>query len=128
MAVSFILGKIYGIAGIIMGTVSSMFVIAVLWKPYFLFKHGFKNSVLNYWKGLFPILIVFTVTVFTVNFLVDNFFYRQSSLSIIDWILHSTKISILVLIIYGTLLYCFIKSFRVFVYRVRALIMKKINL
>jgi O-antigen/teichoic acid export membrane protein len=128
LAVSFVLGKIFGIAGIIMGTLSSMFVIAVLWKPYFLFKHGFHKSVLIYWKGLFPILLIFIITAVSVNFLVDKFFVSDSSLGIIDWILHATKVSALVLIIYGSLLYFFIKSFRVFVFRVRGLIMKKINL
>lgn len=127
LAVSFILGKIYGIAGIIMGTLSSMFIIAVLWKPYFLFKHGFKKNVLTYWKGLLPILLIFALSAFTVNFLVDKFFVSHSSLSIIDWILHSTKITILVLVIYGTLLFSFIKSFRVFIYRVKNLIMQKIS-
>jgi hypothetical protein len=127
LGVSFILGKIYGIAGIIMGTLSSMFIIAVLWKPYFLFKHGFNKNVLTYWKGLIPILVIFALSGFSVNFLVNKFFITDSSSGIIDWVLYATKITVLVLTIYGTLLFCFIKSFRVFAYRVKSLIMKRIN-
>ena len=41
LVISFIFGKIYGIAGIVLGTVVSMFLIAILWKPYFLYKNGF---------------------------------------------------------------------------------------
>ena len=44
-----ILGRIYGITGVLLGTTISLFLIICIWKPYFLYKHGFKSSVSSYW-------------------------------------------------------------------------------
>lgn len=42
----------WGIIGILLGKIVSLFIIIVLWKPYYLFSHGFKESVVIYWKGV----------------------------------------------------------------------------
>ena len=68
LVVSLTLGSIYGISGVVSGTVSSLFIIGVLWKPYYLYKYGFKKNVFIYWKGLIPILISFVLSCFLVNF------------------------------------------------------------
>lgn len=44
-----ILGSIFGIAGVLLGTTISLFLIICLWKPYFLYKYGFKMSVIEFW-------------------------------------------------------------------------------
>lgn len=41
-----------GITGILLGKIVSLFLIVVLWKPYYLFHDGFKVSVANYWKRI----------------------------------------------------------------------------
>ena len=57
LGISIILGRLYGILGIMIGTTISLSVIAVLWKPFFLYKQGFKESVLEYWIGFIKFLL-----------------------------------------------------------------------
>ena len=118
LIVSFIFGKIYGIAGIVVGTVSSMFIIGIIWKPYYLFKHGFKKNVMAYWVGLTPILVIFIASTFIINYLIGSFITVDGEVSILEWIFYATKVSLVVVLIYGSLLFCFIKSFQVFCYRI----------
>ena len=46
---SIILGSIYGITGVLLGTTISLFLIICIWKPFFLYKNGFKLSVNEFW-------------------------------------------------------------------------------
>lgn len=49
LIISLVLGYFYGISGVVIGTVVSLIAIAVIWKPYFLYKEGFKESSKEYW-------------------------------------------------------------------------------
>ena len=42
----------WGIIGILLGKIVSLLAIVVLWKPYYLFTAGFKESVSIYWRGV----------------------------------------------------------------------------
>lgn len=42
----------WGIIGILLGKIISLFFIVVLWKPYYLFSQGFKESITTYWNGI----------------------------------------------------------------------------
>lgn len=44
-----VLGNSWGIGGVLLGTTASLLLIICLWKPYFLYKEGFKSSVKSYW-------------------------------------------------------------------------------
>jgi O-antigen/teichoic acid export membrane protein len=51
VSITIIGGLKWGIIGILLGKITSLFAIVVLWKPYYLFNSGFKESVLIYWRG-----------------------------------------------------------------------------
>ena len=53
------LAPFYGIVGILLGKVISVFFIAMFWKPYFLFSTGLKKSVAVYWHGMIPYYTIF---------------------------------------------------------------------
>ena len=55
---SVILGKYWGINGIISGMIISQTLIILIWKPYFLFSRGIKRSVRSYWALFFKHLIL----------------------------------------------------------------------
>lgn len=44
------LGYYWNLSGVLAGMLVGMITIVVFWKPYFLFRCGFKKSVFNYWK------------------------------------------------------------------------------
>lgn len=124
LVISFIFGKLYGITGIVLGTVISMFLIVILWKPYFLYKNGFKKSVFLYWKGLLPMMLAFLASAFIINFNKDYFFYDTVNITLLNWVIYAIQITVAVTIIYGTLLYFFVPGFKVFCKRVLNLIVK----
>lgn len=49
IGIAVVLGIFYGISGVLLGTTASLMLIICLWKPYFLYKEGFKSSVKSYW-------------------------------------------------------------------------------
>ena len=52
LSVTIICGLKWGIIGILLGKIASLIPIVVIWKPYYLFTAGFKESVSIYWKGV----------------------------------------------------------------------------
>ena len=59
IGITLALAPFYGIVGILLGKIISVFFIAVFWKPYFLFSRGLKKSVAVYWRGMAPYYIIF---------------------------------------------------------------------
>ena len=59
IGITLCLAPFYGIAGILLGKILSVFFIAIFWKPYFLFSQGLHRSVSIYWKGMAPYYIIF---------------------------------------------------------------------
>lgn len=51
ITVTILIASKYGIIGILLGKIVSLLVIVVLWKPYYLYSRGFKDSIIDYWKG-----------------------------------------------------------------------------
>ena len=52
VTITIIGGLKWGIIGILLGKIVSLLAIVVIWKPYYLFTSGFKESVSIYWKGV----------------------------------------------------------------------------
>lgn len=52
ISVTIVCGLHWGIVGILFGKITSLIPIVVIWKPYYLFKFGFKLSVNVYWNGV----------------------------------------------------------------------------
>lgn len=52
VTITIVCGLKWGIIGILIGKLASLVPIIVIWKPYYLFTSGFKESVTIYWKGV----------------------------------------------------------------------------
>lgn len=85
LSVTLILGPYFGIVGILIGKISSLIVINVFWKPYFLFSQGFHKSVWVFWRGMVPLYIIFAIfTCFSIlakQYVIDV--YADSFLTLI---------------------------------------------
>ncbi|WP_422104548.1 hypothetical protein [Winogradskyella sp.] len=127
LVVSIIFGKLYGIAGIMLGTFSSLAVIVLLWKPYFVYKRGFEKSIWEYWKGFLLLSVVLIVSSTLIHFIASNYLTVNVS-SFLGWSFSAVKISALIIIIYGSLLYLFSVGFRNICLRFKALIFSKIGM
>ena len=61
IAITICLAPFFGIVGILLGKILSVFFIAMFWKPYFLFSRGLQKSVVVYWRGMAPYYIIFVL-------------------------------------------------------------------
>ena len=59
LAITFSLAPFFGIVGILLGKILSVFFINVFWKPYYLFSRGFQLSVKTFWRGMAPYYLLF---------------------------------------------------------------------
>lgn len=58
----FIAGSYIGIEGLLIAKITSTTLILVIWKPYYLFKDGLKDSLKLYWMGVSRYLLIFILT------------------------------------------------------------------
>ena len=67
LAITLTLAPFFGIVGILLGKIISVFFFNVFWKPYYLFSQGFHKSVWEYWRpmttyfSLFFLFVVFSI-------------------------------------------------------------------
>jgi O-antigen/teichoic acid export membrane protein len=61
LAITLLTAPKLGIVGILLGKIVSVTGIAIIWKPYFLFKKGLKIPYGNYLKGILPYYLIFTI-------------------------------------------------------------------
>lgn len=75
ITVSLCLAPLYGIVGILLGKIFSVFFIAIFWKPYFLFSKGLNKKVSIYWRGMIPYYTFFflftTITLIIRYYIID---------------------------------------------------------
>ncbi len=57
-----IAGSLWGIAGILLGKIVSVFFIVIFWKPYYLFKCGVKLPYSIFWNGTIRYYLIFAVS------------------------------------------------------------------
>ena len=85
IVVTLCLAPFYGIVGILLGKVTSVFFIAMFWKPYFLFSKGMKKSVRIYWQGMSPYYIIFALFL-CVTLLLRYFVIEPQAMSLLSLI------------------------------------------
>ncbi len=64
LTVTLCLAPFFGIIGILLGKIISVFFIAMFWKPYFLFSQGLHQKVSVYWRGMLPFYLTFFIFTF----------------------------------------------------------------
>jgi O-antigen/teichoic acid export membrane protein len=86
--VTIVCGLQWGIAGILLGKITSLIPIVVIWKPYYLFTYGFKKSVLIYWKAVIRNYAIscfaFVTSLLTIQLIPINPYHSFS-----QWLLYS---------------------------------------
>ncbi len=58
ITITIAVGWFYGLVGILLGKIISMLILVVLWKPYYLYKKGFNDSINYYWCNISKHLII----------------------------------------------------------------------
>lgn len=97
-------GMFFGLAGVLSGGVVSLLVIVWGWKPYFLFKRGFKIKQSVYWLNLFKYYAVTASAMFLTYYFCDTMFMIEPAASFASWIMYALISTIFFIIIYGGML------------------------
>lgn len=86
ISITLCLAPFYGIVGILIGKIISVFFIAMFWKPYFLFTKGLMQPVTDYWYGIFPyyaIFVFFTLITLLIKYtMIDVYVISMTKLFI----------------------------------------------
>ncbi|MCA0132695.1 lipopolysaccharide biosynthesis protein [Winogradskyella alexanderae] len=124
LTMSIILLHYFDLAGILMGTTIAFSIIILIWRPYYLYKYGFQDSLLKYWKD-FSVLIISMIIPFYLCTLISS---RISidEINLINLIFFSFKHLICIIFIYTPFIYLSSAGFRNVSKRILNLIKTKI--
>lgn len=120
VSITIIAGIKLGIIGILLGKIVSVGFIVILWKPYYLFRSGFKIQVRTYWKGAIRYYIIFGIC-FILGNTINNIIPINPYKNFYSWILYSSISIIAYLTINTSLFYCFTKGAKDSLKRIKVL-------
>lgn len=103
ISVTIFVGLKFGMIGILVGKLTSMFLIVIFWKPYYLYKDGFKTSYWNYWKGILTHYLVMGTSFLLTHFIV-GYFPLNPYLGLLQFVSYAGLNFIMIVTIYTPLL------------------------
>lgn len=99
----------YGIIGILLGKIISVFVIVIIWKPYYLFSQGVKLPIHVYWNGTIRYYIIFALS-FSAAWLISSVIAINPNNNYMTMILYGGIVVGTYLIVNACLLYVWAKG------------------
>lgn len=108
LGLSILLGYFWGLTGILVGVTISLLLIVYGWKPYFLYRCGFKEKVWEYILRYTKYFLLLAASFIIVSFLVDRFL-AEVVVSYWQWAVYAGKILVLYIII-SALLFAYADS------------------
>lgn len=115
---SILLGYFWGLHGILIGVIISLFVIVFCWKPYFLFKEGLKTDLSIYIKLYFKHIVAFFVVAYLICML-DELLFQAITYSWTTFIIHGLFICITYILMETLILYFIEPGMKDFIKRMR---------
>lgn len=110
-------GYYLGLNGILLASTISQIIIAICWKPYFLFTKGFNISLIGYWLNWSKYIILITISFITA-------YYMSCCISInpeenfLSWISYAIAIVFIFILIEAGMLILFTQGMRDFIKRI----------
>lgn len=118
ITITIVCGLQWGIIGILLGKLTSLLAIVVLWKPYYLFSAGFKESVGIYWSGVLRNYAISAFSIGTSVWLIRFIpFSPYTSMSL--WVAYAALSMLIFLVIDLTATLLFAKGAKDSFYRIK---------
>ncbi|WP_300699448.1 sugar transporter [Bacteroides sp.] len=117
LVVAIIGGYFWGLPGILMGNITSLFIIIVIWKPYFLYSQGFKTPVLHYWIGYIKHLLIILLPAAACYCLLPSSSFTPEK-SFMHWVKFGSIITTTYSLSTYLMLYLFTPGIRAFTHRI----------
>lgn len=124
LVVSLIAGYYWGIAGVLFGSIISLFLIIGLWKPYFLYREGFKTPLKYYWFSIFKFLFILIAVWTGVHLLIVYFINIDPTKSYLSWLGYASIVFTLFSVTLFGMMFLFERGMRDFFYRIKHKLIK----
>lgn len=124
IAFSIALAFYYGITGILLGSTISLILIVVLWKPYFLYKEGFKEHLSDYWKVVSSYIVQFLISGFLITIFLKKIVIIEDGNNFYHWTLKALVVTFSFSLVYGLSMYLTSSSMRNLKIRLMSIIPK----
>lgn len=89
VTIAIIGGSKSGLEGILLAAIISLFMIRGIWKPYFLYKKGFRLPVWKYWINYIKYLCILLLSFYIAHEIVSHIINLDSNLNLIELILYA---------------------------------------
>ena len=119
VAVALLGGYLWGLPGVLLGDIASSTSIISIWKPYLLYKEGFKMPVKLYWKNIFCYLLLAVLSWLLTDVILYSLPLSEPSQGYGMWIVYALVASLFFLLILGGSFYCCSEGMRSLVRRFR---------
>lgn len=116
ISVAFIGGSLWGLPGVLLGSVVSLLLIVVMWKPYYLYRSGFKMPYHRYVVGYLKHLALVALPGVALHFLLPADMFDPMA-SFANWIWYTIVIVGLYSVVTFMLMYALCPAMRTFVGR-----------
>lgn len=117
-------GRLWGFEGVLLGTIISTVIIIYIWKPYYLFKNGFKLPLWEYWLPWVKHLFLMIASLLVSNMIVCNINCIHTSDTWYNLVLSALIIAPIHVFIITLFFYIGTKGLRDFVKRVLSVLNK----
>ena len=107
LTITLIVGYLYGLIGILLGKIISMLFMVIIWKPYYLYKRGFKEPLTTYWIGVFKHYAILLGTL-ALCYTLYNLLNWNTTPTIVSILQSAFCIILPTILIYSLLLYLFV--------------------
>lgn len=124
LGLSILLGYYYGLTGILSGVAISLLLIVCVWKPIFLYRCGFKESIGEYIVRFFKYLLIIIISCVFVSVLSDNLLSASIS-SYWQWGIYAIEFLVLYSLFSFILFVSFDKASRSYTMRFYQILIQK---
>ena len=117
IVVALIGGTLWRLEGLLLANIISLLIIVYGWKPYFLFKKGFKISLCIYWSGILKLFLLSGVSFFLFKLFNTLFIWNKVSNNWFEFIVFALYVGITFVFIQFILLYVGTNGMRNLIHR-----------
>ncbi len=126
LSCSITFGYLWGLNGILIGQLTSLFIIVLLWKPYYLYKNGFHESIHYYIISYFKHIII-TACVTAIAAILIGYIPINPYKSWIDLVFYAVVISVIYICIISFTYYKLVVGAKFFFNRIYGILHSKIG-
>lgn len=119
-------GYYYGLPGILMGYLISLVVITYCWKPYFLYRWGFKENLTEYVLQQIKYFLILGLSVIGAQYLLVSMNSKTQIMNFYDWSKYALLVVLVYMLLSLSLFYFFDNGMRDFFKRIKRICFNQI--